>query len=285
MSKLNSDRKLFELALSEDIGTGDITTLALKLSGKRGEAVVWAKAPGTISGTDAFMQVYKAISSVVTFRLFKRNGSSVVPGDKILVIKGPLNAILTGERTAMNLLCHLSGVATMTRELVQAIDGYPARILDTRKTMPGLRRLQKVAVKDGGGSNHRLGLYDMYLIKENHIAAAGGLEEALGMVRAHKNRTRAKIEVEVKDLSELKRALEYKPDYILLDNFDYATLKKGISLARQANPRVVLEASGNINLGNVRKIASTGIDRISIGKMTHSAPALDLSMKIPERPK
>lgn len=282
--KRNSDEKLIRLALDEDIGAGDITTLALGLKDRKGEGIVIAKAPGVVSGTEVFMQVYKAVSSAVSFHIFKRNGSTVVPGDKILDLKGPLGAILTGERTAMNLLCHLSGVATMTQALVKAIDGYPARILDTRKTLPGLRRLQKAAVRDGGGTNHRQGLYDMYLIKENHIASAGSLEKALELVRRHRGKSRAKIEIEVKDLGELKRALKYKPDYILLDNFDIALLKKGIRLARSIDPRIILEASGNINLENVRKVAATGIDRISIGKMTHSAPALDLSMIILEKP-
>ena len=282
MNILNTDRKLIQLSLAEDIGSGDITTQALGLSGKKGKAIVTAKAPGYISGIHVFKQVYMSLSSAFTFKVFKRDGSSVVPGDIIIEIKGPLGSILTGERTAMNLLCHLSGVATMTRSIVEAIDGYDARILDTRKTMPGLRHLQKAAVKNGGGTNHRFGLYDMYLIKENHIAAAGGLEKALIKVQAHRNKTRARIEVEVKDLAELKRALAYKPDFILLDNFTIAMLKQGVKIAQKANTGVVLEASGNINLKNVRKVAATGVDRISIGKMTHSASALDLSLKILE---
>jgi nicotinate-nucleotide pyrophosphorylase (carboxylating) len=274
--------KLIQLALSEDIGSGDITTSALKLNSKKGQAVVVAKASGIISGLEPFMQVYKTISPAITFTIHKHNGSFVVPGDVIIRLKGPLGAILTGERTAMNLLSHLSGVSTLTKSIVDAVKGYPVKILDTRKTMPGMRLLQKMAVKNGGASNHRMGLFDMYLIKENHIEAAGGLEEALKKVITHRKKTRAKIEIEVKNLDELQTALKYRPDYILLDNFALSMMKKAVKIARAINPKVILEASGNVNLNTVRKIASTGVDRISIGKITHSAPVLDLSLKVVE---
>jgi nicotinate-nucleotide pyrophosphorylase (carboxylating) len=282
MNKINEDRKIIQLALSEDIGKSDITTRALRLHGRAGKAVVIAKAPGVISGIAAFIWVYKTISPVLSFVILKPNASSVVPGDEVLRIKGPLDAILTGERTAMNFLGHLSGVATMTHDMVEAIKEYPAKILDTRKTMPGMRRLEKLAVRDGGGTNHRLGLFDMYLIKENHIAAAGGLEKALKKVSAHRKRTKAKIEVEVKNLDELKLALTFKPDYILLDNFSLETLEQGVRLARATDPAVILEASGNVASETVRQIAATGVDRISVGKITHSAPVLDLSLKVAE---
>jgi nicotinate-nucleotide pyrophosphorylase (carboxylating) len=282
MIKISEDRKLIELALAEDIGAGDITTQALKLKGKRGKAAVTAKSPGIISGISAFKWAYEFVSPTITFTILKRNGSAVVPGDKILYLNGPLDAILTGERTAMNFLCHLSGVATLTHSMVETIKGYPAKLLDTRKTMPGLRRLEKQAVKDGGGTNHRFGLYDMYLIKENHIAAVGGLESALQLVCTHQKRTKAKIEVEVKNLDELTSALRYKPDYILLDNFPLPLLKKGVRLAKGINPRVILEASGNVAPETIKKIAATGVDRISVGKITHSAPVLDLSLKVVE---
>ena len=182
----------------------------------------------------------------------------------------------------MNFLCHLSGVATMTRKMVDAIQDYPAKILDTRKTMPGMRHLEKMAVKDGGGANHRFGLFDMYLIKENHIAAVGGIEKALTMARAHRRKTGARIEIEVKDLAELRLALRLKPDFILLDNFTVPLLRKAVNIAREIDPKVVLEASGNVSLETVKKIAATGVDRISVGSITHSAPVLDLSMKILE---
>jgi nicotinate-nucleotide pyrophosphorylase (carboxylating) len=282
MDKFHDDRKLIRLALAEDIGKGDITTRALRLGNSTGNASVVAKAPGIISGITAFKWVYETLSPVVTFHIFKRNGSIVVPGDDVIHIKGPLEIILMGERTAMNFLGHLSGVATMTHHMVKAIKDYPSLILDTRKTMPGLRRLEKQAVKDGGGTNHRLGLFDMYLVKENHVAAAGGLEKALERVERHRKRTGAKIEVEVRNIDELRLALKYRPDYILLDNFTIAMLKKGVRLSREFDPKVILEASGNVSLETVRRIAATGVDRISAGRITHSAPALDLSLKITE---
>lgn len=276
--------KLIKLALAEDIGPGDITTRALGLKMKKGTAVVVAKSAGLISGLQPFMQVFKAISPSVTFRIYKHDGRHVVPGDQVVRINGPLDTILTGERTALNILCLLSGVATMARQFADAVRGYRVKILDTRKTLPGLRIWQKKAVRDGGAFNHRIGLHDMYLLKENHVAAAGSLENALRMASRHRRRTRAKIEVEVKDISELKRALIFKPDYILLDNFTLPMLKKSVPLARKANPSILLEASGNVDLKNIRKIAGTGVDRISIGKMTHSAPALDLSLKVLDSP-
>jgi nicotinate-nucleotide pyrophosphorylase (carboxylating) len=280
MDIFNDDRKLIRLALAEDIGKGDITTRALKLDDRMGKAVVVAKASGVISGISAFKWVYETLSPVATFDIFKPSGSLVVPGNDVIQIDGPLKAILMGERTAMNFLCHLSGVATVTHWMVKAIQNYPAKILDTRKTMPGMRRLEKQAVLDGGGTNHRLGLFDMYLIKENHIAAAGGLKKALDRVGVHRKRTGAKVEVEVKNMNELRLALKHDPDYLLLDNFTIAMLKKAVCLAREIAPGIILEASGNVAPETVRKIAATGVDRISVGRITHSAPALDLSLKI-----
>ena len=280
MRNLSVDDNLIKMALAEDIGTGDITSKALNLKGKRGKAIVVAKASGYVSGVDAFIEVYKALSASVKCHLYKRNGASVVPGDLIIQIQGPLDSILSGERTAMNLISHLSGVATMTHEIVEAVKDFSVKILDTRKTHPGMRMLQKRAVRHGGGANHRLGLYDMYLIKENHIEAAGSLELALKQVISHRKKGGAKIEVEVKNLDELKRATQFHPDYILLDNFTIHQLRRAVTIARKLDPQAILEASGNVNLKTVRKIAATGVDRISIGRITHSAPALDLSMKV-----
>jgi nicotinate-nucleotide pyrophosphorylase (carboxylating) len=283
MAKKIDDKKMIQLALQEDIGNGDITSRALKLRGKKGIAIVVAKQAGVISGIDTFMKVYKNLSPAVSFHIYKRNGSAVVPGNLIIKIKGPLDIILTGERTAMNFLSHLSGVATATREIVEAIDGYPVKILDTRKTHPGLRLLQKRAVRDGGGTNHRFGLYDMYLIKENHIEAAGSLEKALESAINDRKITKAKVEVEVKDFDELKRALEYRPDYILLDNFTIPMLRRAVKMTAKIDPHAILEASGNVSLKTVRKIAASGVHRISIGKITHSAPVLDLSLKVVDK--
>jgi nicotinate-nucleotide pyrophosphorylase (carboxylating) len=277
------DKKMIQLALQEDVGGGDITSRAVKLKGKKGKAIVVAKQSGVVSGIDTFTRVYKSLSPAVSFHIYKRNGSEVVPGNVIIKIKGPLDVILIGERTAMNFLSHLSGVATATREIVEAVKDFPVKILDTRKTHPGLRLLQKRAVRDGGGANHRIGLYDMYLIKENHIEAAGSLERALEMVIADKKKTNAKVEVEVKNFDELKRALKYKPDFILLDNFTIPMLRQAVKIAAMIDPRAILEASGNVSLKTVKKIAATGVHRISIGKITHSAPVLDLSLKVVDK--
>lgn len=278
MTKPETDNRLIALAIAEDRGPGDITTAALGLKGKRGRAVVYAKADGVISGLTPFMKVFKALSPAIRFTIYKHDGQAVVPKDKIIGIHGSLDAILTGERTAMNILCQLSGVASLTSALVQKINGYPVKLLDTRKTIPGMRAWQKKAVQDGGAVNHRMGLYDMYLIKENHITAAGGLREALGKVARHRIRTKARIEVEVKNLDELRLVMTYRPDYILLDNFSLPQLKKAVKIARNINPRALLEASGNVGMKTIRQIAAAGVDRISMGKITHSAPALDLSM-------
>ena len=281
--KLSTENlKLIKMALSEDLGKGDITTDALHLRGRKGQAFVVSKANGVISGLAPFEKTFKLLSKSISFKIYKPDGATVVPGDIIIELKGPLDAILTGERTAMNFLCQLSGVATLTRKFANAIKDYPARLLDTRKTTPGMRLWQKKAVKDGKAINHRLGLFDMYLIKENHIAAAGGLAIALDNVARHQSKTGAKIEVEVKNFNELKTALLYKPDYILLDNFSNAMLRKGVEFAKKIHSKVLLEASGNVNLKTVRKIASTGVDRISVGNITHSSPVLDLSLKVRE---
>jgi nicotinate-nucleotide pyrophosphorylase (carboxylating) len=272
--------QLIRLALSEDIGSGDITTKAIGLKRKKGRARVIAKADGVVSGLDIFKQVFKQLSPSFSYRAYKKDGSNIARGEKIIEISGPLELLLVGERTSMNFLCHLSGIATTTRKYVNEINGYRAEILDTRKTTPGMRLLEKKAVKDGGGLNHRIGLFDMYLIKENHIAAAGSLEKALELTIQHRRRTKAKIEIEVRNLVELKKAIKLNPDYILLDNFSIGQLKKGVSIAKRLNPAIILESSGNVSIENVREIASTGVDRISIGKLTHSAAVLDLSFQV-----
>jgi nicotinate-nucleotide pyrophosphorylase (carboxylating) len=229
---------------------------------------------------EQFKAVFKLLSSNISFKLIRKNGQNVSPGDEVIRIKGLLETLLTGERTAMNILSHLSGVATLTSQFVERAKGFPVKILDTRKTMPGMRNWEKAAVKHGGGINHRRGLYDMYLVKENHIAAAGGLREALEKTMDHRRKTGVKVEVEVRSFSELKTVLPFKPDYILLDNFSAARLRKAVVLARSVSGKSLLEASGNINLKNVKIISATGVDRISIGALTHSAPALDLSFRI-----
>lgn len=274
------DSRFIRLALKEDIGKGDITTRALGLKGRTGKAEVLAKSPGVVSGINQFKMVFRVLSPKVRFKDYVKNGGKVSPGDRVIGIIGPLDGLLTGERTAMNILAHLSGVATLTAKFVEKVKEYPVRIFDTRKTMPGMRTWEKAAVKHGGGINHRHGLYDMYLVKENHIAAAGGILEALDKIRKSSMRTGAKIEVEVRSISELKLVLPYKPDYILLDNFTLPDLRKAVEITGAGSRNSLLEASGNINLKNVNRVAATGVDRISIGALTHSAPAMDLSFRV-----
>jgi nicotinate-nucleotide pyrophosphorylase (carboxylating) len=271
------DSEFIRLALAEDTGSGDITTEALALKGLRGRGVVISREAGVISGIECFRKVFQTLSRSFSFKVFRNDGRTVEPGQEVIRIKGPLDLMLAGERTAMNIIAHLSGVATLTRAFVEAVEAYPARIFDTRKTTPGMRAWEKAAVRHGGGSNHRIGLYDMYLVKENHIAAAGGLEAAVGLAIEHRRKRGKKIEVEVQNLSELEKVLPFKPNYILLDNFSIPRLRKAVKLAKSIQPKVVLEASGRIDLKAVGKIAATGVERISIGKITHSAPALDLS--------
>jgi len=280
MLKNLSDLQLIRLALREDIGKGDITTRAIGVKGRNGRATVFAKSEGIISGIEQFKTVFKVLSPEVSFRSQSKNGRRVSSEDEVIQAIGPLDALLMGERTAMNILSHLSGVAALTAKFVDKVKGFPVKILDTRKTMPGMRTWEKAAVKHGGGANHRHGLYDMYLIKENHIAAVGGMLKAVGKVRKHSLKTGAKIEIEVRDISELKLVLPYRPDYILLDNFTSSDLKKAVELTKSASKKTLLEASGNITLKNIIRVASSGVDRISIGALTHSAPALDLSFRI-----
>lgn len=276
----SNDLKFVRLALKEDLGKGDITTKAVGVKGETSKGEVIAKEKGVISGIGPFQQVFRLLSPSFRFKILNKDGQRVKPGDRIIELKGPSDLMLIGERTSMNILCHLSGVATTTRQYVDAIKAFEAKILDTRKTMPGMRTWEKAAVKHGGGDNHRIGLYDMYLVKENHIAAAGGLEKALKAIIKHKTKTGAKFEVEVRNLDELREALNFKPDFILLDNFTVPLLRKAVALVKSINRKVILEASGNVSLKNIAKIAATGVDRISIGRITHSAPALDLSFKI-----
>jgi nicotinate-nucleotide pyrophosphorylase (carboxylating) len=207
------------------------------------------------------------------------DGAHVTAGDVVCTIKGPGRAILTGERVALNFLQRLSGIATLTRTFVQEIEGTGARILDTRKTTPGWRALEKGAVRAGGGENHRAGLYDMVLIKENHIAIAGGLREAVARV-TDQNTDDLPVTVEVHSMEALEEALDAGANRLLLDNFDLKTLEAAVRRARKAKSRPVLEASGNMTLDRVRAVAATGVDYISVGALTHSAPALDLSLQI-----
>jgi nicotinate-nucleotide pyrophosphorylase (carboxylating) len=265
-------------ALAEDVGSGDVTTAATVPAGARGVATITQKAPGVVFGLDVAEAAFRQTGDVVIERL-SPEGAWQEPGTAVLRVTGPAAAILTAERTALNFLQRLSGVATLTARYVGAIEGTGARILDTRKTTPTLRPLEKAAVVAGGGTSHRFGLFDMVLIKENHVAAAGGVGPAVRAARAL--RADIAIEVEAQTADEVREALEAGAPRILLDNMTPDEMR---AIATEVAGRAELEASGNVNLDTVRAAAETGVDFISVGALTHSAPALDLSLILERLP-
>ena len=270
------------LALEEDRYTGDITTLATIELLQEGLAVIKAKEDGVIGGVDVAMQVFAACDPDLSVQLHRRDGDAVSPGDLILEVRGKLAPILVGERTTLNFMQRMSGIATRTRAYVESVSHTNAKILDTRKTAPGLRYFDKEAVRIGGGVNHRIGLFDMILIKDNHIDASGGIAEAIHRAQKYREKKHldVKIETEVRSMDELSRSLVCLPDIILLDNFTPDLIKEAVLYVKTACSTVLLEASGNIGMHNVREVAETGVDFISIGELTHSVRALDLSMTI-----
>lgn len=265
---------LLRRALAEDRYAEDVTTLCTVPATAQVVATLWAKAPGVIAGLAVAERLVALLDPQLRWQPLVADGATIEAGMPLARIVGPGRAVLSGERTLLNLLQYMSGIATLTRQYVAAVAGTRAIILDTRKTAPGLRLLSKWAVRLGGGQNHRQHLAEMVLIKENHIAAAGGLAAAVARVRAGDPLGRA-IEVEVRSLDELRIALELAVDRILLDNMSLDELRAAVALAAG---RVPLEASGNITLANVAAVAATGVDYISVGALTHSAPALDLSL-------
>lgn len=271
-------------ALTEDVGDGDVTTLCTVASGASYEGKLIAKAAGVVAGlevaqlTFALVALMQDDASVVTFEPLMADGAWVARGAVLATVQGPGQVLLTAERTALNFLQRMSGIATLTARYVEAVRGTKAKILDTRKTAPGLRLLDKWAVALGGGVNHRHGLYDMVLIKENHVAAAGGIRAAVERVRSQDVRKRP-IEVEVRSLAELQEALLLGLDQIMLDNMDLAQMREAVRMTNGATP---LEASGNVSLTTVADIAATGVDYISIGKLTHSVEAFDISFLLKE---
>ncbi len=272
---LEAARPLIELALAEDIGPGDATSEAVLPADAVLQARIVAKAPGVIAGLPVAEAVFARVDPAIRFTPLRSDGDRVVPGDGVAEVVGPARGMLAAERTALNFLQHLSGIATLTRAFVDAVAGNRAVILDTRKTHPGWRALEKYAVRMGGGQNHRLGLYDMILIKDNHIEAAGSITAAVRRARAA--HPHLPVEVEVKNLDELREALELPVDRIMLDNFDLDTMREAVRLTAG---RVPLEASGGVTLERAAAVAATGVDFISVGALTHSAPALDLSMEV-----
>jgi nicotinate-nucleotide pyrophosphorylase (carboxylating) len=274
--ELHTLRAIIHQALEEDIGSGDITTISTVplqsvLSGK-----FIAKESGVIAGLEVACETFKYLDTKVSFSPKVSEGKYVSKGAVLATVRGKGRALLTAERTSLNFLQRMSGIATTTRAYVDAVKGTDAVILDTRKTFPGIRFLDKKAVLFGGGANHRFGLFDMVLIKDNHIAAAGGITQAVTQVWATDTKRRS-IEVEVKNFEELREALSLKVDRILLDNMDIKTLREAV---RFTAGRIPLEASGNITLKNVAAVAATGVDMISVGALTHSVKALDISFLI-----
>jgi nicotinate-nucleotide pyrophosphorylase (carboxylating) len=272
---LDAARPLIKLALAEDIGPGDVTSQSLVGENEVGRGIILAKAHGVIAGLPIAQTVFREVDPRIEFTPLAQDGEPVAPGNPVAEVSGPLRGILCAERTALNFLSRLSGIATFTERFVAAVANYKAVILDTRKTTPGWRQLEKYAVRCGGGRNHRLGLFDMVLIKDNHIAAVGSLRAAVERVR--KARINLPIAVEVRTLGELEEALALGVDRVLLDNMDLPTIQEAV---RIVGGRVPLEASGGVTLDNVAEIAATGVDYISVGALTHSAPALDLSLEL-----
>ena len=269
-------RKIIETALAEDIGTGDITTGAIVGSELAGKAQAWAKDDFVVAGIDIFKEVFFCLDDRTQINLLVSDGQAVKKGDVVAEISGRLFYILQAERVALNLFQRMCGIATLTRKYVDAVQGTKAKILDTRKTMPGLRIIDKMAVGIGGGFNHRMGLYDGVLIKDNHIAAAGSITAAVKAQRSRLAHT-LKVEVETKNLLEVQEALDCGVEIIMLDNMALEEMKKAVELI---SGRALVEASGNVNLQRVAAIAATGVDYISVGELTHSVRAADISLLI-----
>jgi nicotinate-nucleotide pyrophosphorylase (carboxylating) len=266
--------RIIRTALEEDIGLGDVTTLATVPPGTPGRAELVAKEDFVLSGIEVARQVFQTLDPGIACENLKRDGEQVKGGEVLAWLKGEAATLLQGERVALNLLQRMCGVATQTAKFVQAVAGTAAVIVDTRKTTPGLRVLDKYSVRMGGGQNHRTSLYDGVLIKENHIAAAGGIEVAVTRARRRAPHT-LRIEVETRNLAEVAEALAAGADIILLDNMDLAELREAVELVAG---RVLTEASGGVNLDTVRAIAETGVNLISVGALTHSSRAVDISM-------
>lgn len=297
MKKCDKNKVLpvIRAALKEDIGRGDITTNCLFLKDKKVNAAIVVKQKGVVAGLDVAALTFKALDSRIVFKPLASDGEEVLPAAVLAYVRGSGRSILAAERTALNFLGRLSGIATTTKSFVKKIIPYAAKIMDTRKTTPNLRLLEKYAVRLGGGYNHRLGLYDQMLVKENHlflyrfshtVHCKEIWKEIIEKIRK-KNPEKTKIEVEVSNLGEFKEALKAGPDIIMLDNFNLKNIKKAVELREDSNAqqkkrslRPLLEASGGVTLRNVRHIARCGVDRISIGCLTHSAKSLDISLKI-----
>lgn len=273
---LKSAEVLFDLAYAEDIGDGDITTNNLVPPSEIKTAILVAKEKGVIAGLPVAEMVFRKFDSNLEWNEKMPDGSKVKPGDILVEFKGNYRALLTGERKALNFLQRLSGIATYAARCMKEIEGHPVKILDTRKTLPGYRHLDKYAVRMGGASNHRFGLYDMVMIKDNHIQVAGGIKEAVESIRKKVPKS-IKIEVETTTLEQVQEALDADVDIIMLDNMSSQFMSEAVRLI---DKRAKIEASGNMTTKRIRKVAATGVDYISIGALTHSVKALDISQRI-----
>lgn len=268
--------KIVEQVLLEDIGTGDITSDSIVPYDLKAKGIIKTSEEGVVAGLDIAHLIFKKLDPEIIFQEKIKDGVKVARGKVLAEISGSARTILKGERVALNFLQRMSGIATITSKFCQEVKDFPVRIVDTRKTTPGLRVLEKYAVLMGGGYNHRFGLYDAVLIKDNHIAVAGGIKSAVNSVRKQISHT-VKIEVEVENLSQLQEALEMKVDIVMLDNMELETMKEAVKIVKG---KALIEASGGITLKKVREIAQTGVDLISVGALTHSVKSLDISMEI-----
>lgn len=276
---MNTDlliEKLIDLAIEEDVSTGDISTDAIIPSHSRAVAVMTAKADGVISGLSVIRRVYERFEDDFGWEPYVNDGDRVSKGDRILKITAGYRTLLYGERLSLNILQRMSGIATATARYVAELEGTGTVLLDTRKTAPGMRVLDKMAVKDGGGKNHRMGLYDMVMLKDNHIKIAGGIPAAIAAVKDNLPLS-VRLEVETTCLDEVRQALEGGADIIMLDNMDNETMAEAV---RIIGGRAKTEASGNMNVARLKAVAATGVDYISVGALTHSVTALDISMNI-----
>ncbi len=270
---------LIRLALAEDVRTGDVTSLWTIPENQKERARLIAKEDGVLAGLPIVELVFRELKADVKVKLYRQDGDTVRTGDLIAELEGTTRDLLTGERTFLNFIQQLSGVATVTHRFQEVLKAGRTKVLDTRKTIPGFRTLQKYAVRVGGGSNHRMGLFDMVLVKDNHIAACGGVLEALAVVKKHNDRN-LMVEMEVENLDELEKLLNKGVDVIMLDNMSNAMMEAALKMIRESGDRVLVEGSGNMTLERAKEIATLGLDYISVGALTHSVKALDISMRI-----
>ncbi|ALS24814.1 nicotinate-nucleotide pyrophosphorylase [Paenibacillus naphthalenovorans] len=268
--------------LEEDIGMGDVTTMTTIPSDSMSKGIIHVKDNGIVAGLPVAKAVFALVDPQLRFEAKASDGDAVSKGTVIAEVSGSTRSILLGERLALNLLQRMSGIATRTNQFVERLEGRPSRLVDTRKTTPGHRMLEKYAVRVGGGHNHRFGLYDAVMIKDNHIKGAGGIAKAIQSARARIPHT-MKIEVEVENFVQLNEALGAEPDIIMLDNMGLEQMREAVLFIKQRAPHIIVEASGNVSLDNVREIAETGVDVISVGRLTYSVQSLDISLDLNEQ--